>query len=41
MIGGDTTQNMQSSFPEINCVMLHLVGYIFEYTGCGAGDDLF
>jgi hypothetical protein len=28
-MGGDTTRNMQSSFPEkINCVKLHLVGNI-------------
>ena len=32
MMGGGTTQNMQSSFQiEINCVTLHLVGYILEY----------
>ena len=32
MVGGSNTRNMQSSFQiYINCVMLHLVGYILEY----------
>jgi len=31
-MGGGTTRNMWSSFQiQINCVKLHLVGYILEY----------
>jgi hypothetical protein len=31
MMGGGTTRNMYSSFPDkMNCVTLHLVGYILE-----------
>jgi len=28
MMGEDTTRNMYSSFPEINCVMLNFLGNI-------------
>jgi hypothetical protein len=33
MMGGSTTRNMQGSFQKkINCVTLHFVEYILEYT---------
>jgi hypothetical protein len=33
VVGDGTTRNMQSGFQmKINCVMLHLVGYILEYS---------